>query len=238
MKKQVNLDQQTILLLYKKNKSYIIPVLVIITCLFLFFALIIPQINNLLELQKQLRSEQDKLSLLKANLVSLTNLDASTLESQYNITTSVLPVNKDFAGIINAVSIAAGKTGLSVGDYDFAVGDVSKPQTNVTKFPFMQLSINLLGDVTSASKFISELYKTAPLCEVVSLDSSFNSISVTINFYFKTIPPVNFKEEVPLQGISSKNQAILNDVSSWSNTSTIRREIVVPAKPELNPMPF
>jgi hypothetical protein len=242
MKKQINIDQETIMFLYRKNKSYILPISVIVICVFLFLQIIVPQINGLFELQKQLKSEQDKLTMLKKNLTSLSNLDSSVLDSQYNISTSVLPVNKDFAGIINAVSIAAGKTGLSVGDYDFTVGDVSKPQTEVTKFPFLQLSVNLLGNISSGSRFITELNKTAPLSEVVSLSSSSNSISVGINFYYKTIPPVNFKEENPIQMLSSKSQAVFDNISNWSNISTFTSSSAPSASASssgtTNPMPF
>jgi len=228
------------MLLYRKNKNYILPISVILICVFLFFQVIIPQISGLFELQKQSKIEQDKLATLKGNLTSLTNLDSSVLDSRYKITTAVLPINKDFAGIINAVSIAASKTGLSVGDYDFLVGDISKPKTAVTKFPFLQLSVNLLGDITSASNFTSELYKTAPLSEVISLNSSFNSMSITINFYYKTIPPINFKEEIPLQTLSPKSQEILDNISKWSNASFLDDASAVPASSSgsVNLMPF
>jgi len=219
MKKKINIDQETIVFLYKKNKNYILPVLIIFVCIFLFFQVIIPQINNLFELQKQAKVEQVKLETLRKNLTSLTNLDPSVLESQYKIATAVFPVNKDFAGIIGAISVAAGKSGLLVGDYDFSVGDVSKPQTDVKKFPFLKISVNLSGDIKNASGFISELYKTAPLSEVVSLSSSTNSISLTINFYYKTIPPINFKEEIPLQALSVDSRKHLADIAKWSNLS-------------------
>lgn len=238
MKKQTSINEETIKLLYKGYKDYIIPVAVIIVCVLLFFMVIVPQINGLLELQKQLKSEQVKLATLQKNLTALTNLDASILNSQYEISSSTLPVGKDFAGVINAVSIAAGKTGLAVGDYGFKVGEITKLQTDVTKFPFLQLSVNLLGDITGGSKFIAELQKIAPISEVISLSSSFNSISVTINFYYKTIPPINFNEEIPLQTLSAKNQAVLDKISSWSNVLADAPVIPSTTSGRVNPMPF
>jgi hypothetical protein len=238
MKKQISINQETIMLLYKKNKNYILPISVIIICIFLFFQVIMPQINGLFQLQKQLQSEQEKLAKLKNNLTSLSNLDSSVLDTQYKITSAVLPVNKDFTGIINAISISAAKTGLSVGDYNFVVGDISNPQTNVTKFPYLQLSVNLLGDIKNGSEFVSELYKTAPLSEVISLSSSVDSISISINFYYKTIPPINFNEEVPLQTISPKNQTMVDKISGWSNASILNPEMSGSSSGGLNPMPF
>ncbi|MFH1187164.1 MAG: hypothetical protein V1697_03270 [Candidatus Levyibacteriota bacterium] len=237
MKKSVDIDKEAVIILYKKNKEYFLPLGIILVCLALFILVIIPQIYSLFDLQAESKRESEKLNTLKINYTNLINLDNTTLESQYNVASAVLPVGKDFAGILNAVSIAASKANVSLGAFEFNVGDLSKPPSSVKKFPLLELSINLDGDSNGAAKFISELYKTAPLSEVITLRTYYYSIYAKINFYYKAVPPVNFREETPLRMLSQSDLTILKNVSKWANT---KREIVVPstASEDINTTPF
>ncbi|HZJ18551.1 MAG TPA: hypothetical protein VFD45_02960 [Patescibacteria group bacterium] len=226
MKKNINIDKEVITVLYKKNKEYFLPLGIIIICVALFIFVIIPQIYSLFDLQKKSKQEFEKLNVLKTNYTNLLNINDATLTSQYNVTSSVLPVGKDFAGILNAVSIAASKAGLSLGAFEFSVGDLSKPPTSVKKFPILELTLNLEGDTNGASRFIKELYKTAPISEIINVKTNYNSVNATINFYYKAIPPVNFNEQTPLKMLSGADLTVLSGISKWANTE---RQIISPS---------
>lgn len=219
MKKNINIDKETLTVLYKKNKEYLLPIAITIVCVLLFVFVIIPQIYSLFDLQREVKRETVKLNILKTNYTNLLNINDSTLESQYRVSSSVLPVGKDFAGILNAVSIAASKANVSIGAFEFSVGDLSKSPTFVKKFPILELTLNLDGDANGASRFISELYKTAPISEIVTLKTYFSSINTTVNFYYKAVPSVNFKEETPLKLLSGSEFTVLDKISKWANTN-------------------
>jgi len=230
MKKNINIDKEVLIVLYKKNKEYLLPIGIIIVCLLLFFFVIVPQIYSLFDLQSEAKRESEKLNILKTNYTNLLNMNDAILKSQYDVSSSALPVSKDFAGILNAVSIAASKAEVSIGAFEFNVGDISKPPTSVRKFPILELTLNLIGDANGASRFIKELYKTAPISEIVTLKTYYNSISTTINFYYKAVPPVNFKGETPVKLLSGADLTVFDKISKWANTD---RELV----PSINAAP-
>lgn len=223
MKKKTNINKELIIVLYKKNKEYLLPIGIVIICLLLFSFVIIPQIYSLFDLKAEAKQESKKLNILKTNYANLLNMNDTTLKSQYDVSSSVLPVGKDFAGILNAVSIAASKAEVSIGAFEFSVGDISKPPTSVKKFPILELSLNLDGDANGASRFIKELYKTAPISEIITLKTYYSSISTTINFYYKAVPPVSFKGETPIKLLSGADLTVFNKISKWENTN---RELV------------
>lgn len=231
MKKNINIDKEALTVLYKKNKEYLLPIVIITVCFSLFIFVIIPQIYSLFDLKAEARRESEKLNILKTNYTNLLNVNDSTLESQYRVSSSVLPVGKDFAGILNAVSIAASKADVSIGAFEFRVGDLSKPPTSVKKFPILELTLNLNGDANGASRFISELYKTAPISEIITLKTYYNSINTTINFYYKAIPSVSFKEETPLKLLSEADIIVFDNISKWVNTN---RELSSPLEASLS----
>src|ERR1035437_2119042 len=163
MKKKVNIDSTTFWFLYRRYKEYLLPVGVIIACVLLSLLVIIPQFQNFLNTQQQAKAESNKLVILKNNLNFLTNMDESQMDSQLQIVSGALPPNKDFEGILNGISVAANKAGVFLGDYEFQVGEITKPSLNIQSFPSLQLSLTINGGVSGVTRFMTELYKTFPL---------------------------------------------------------------------------
>ena len=64
---------------------------------------------------------------------------APCLIVSFPMVSSALPEDKDFEGIINAISIAAGKSGASLDDYDFAVEVLRMLLLSVGGYPFLTL---------------------------------------------------------------------------------------------------
>lgn len=219
MNKKVNLDLNTILVVYKKNKDLIIPILVIAVCILIFAKVIIPQVLNFSSVQEEVRLEANKLTTLKNNLTFLTNLDQKTLDSQFETVSQALPPGKDFAGILNSISAVANLAGVSVGEFEFQVGDLTKPpQLGLKRFPSLEIVINIDGGVNGAEKFISELYKTVPLAEVTGVKVSGETGILTLSFYFKPYPPIGFNDNAPIRHLSDKDQNLINTISAWRET--------------------
>jgi len=214
MKKALNTDSLKII--YQQYKDYLLPSGIIVVCLILFFYLIIPQLLNFSDLQKQMDVENQKLTVLKNNLNYLSSVDEGSLSNQYKITTSILPKQKDFASVLNAVSVAAGKASVSLGDFEFQVGDLLAT-TTVKGYPFLELNLNLSGDVPGLVRFLDEIYKTAPVAEVTSLQASGESFSLTIHFYYQAIPPVNLRNDSPIKAVSAADQNTITQISAWNN---------------------
>lgn len=242
MKKKVNIDSTTFWFLYRRYKEYLLPVGVIFTCILLFLFLIIPQFQSFLDTQQQAKVESSKLLILKNNLSLLTNIDESQMDSQLQIVSTVLPSNKDFSGILDGISVAANKAGVFLGDYEFQVGDISKPSVTIQSFPFLQLSLTITGGESGVTRFMAELYKTAPLAEITSVKITSTESQITALFYYKPFPPIGFNDNAPINPVSAQELSVINTLSSWNNATTVSEPAlqgsVASSSGGVNPEPF
>lgn len=230
--KKVNLSVDTAETVYRHYKGYLLPVIIILSCFLILFLIIIPQAQQYFSAREVLKTEEQKLSVLKNNYNFLSSLDDAKLDSDLKSLSSVLPGEKDFAGIINAISIVSAKTGVTIGDFEFAVGDLSKTNPNDPVFPSIKITANLGGSAKAVAGFISELYKTAPLAEVTVIKLTGSSSSLTILFYYKTFPPQNINEETPIVPFSTQGVQLISDISKWNNNAI--GESFLPLLPGLN----
>ena len=212
-----SLNQDALREIYKQYKNYLMPLGIMVVSLLLFFYIILPQIANFTDLQKQLVMENQKLTVLKTNLNYLSSLDASSLDSNFKIASLVLPKEKDFIGILGAISEAAGKASVSVGDYQFKVGDLEGARITAKGPPFLDMDLAINGSSSDLMRFMGELQKTAPINEVIGGATVGITSTLTIRFYYSAIPPVNLKADTAIKPISADNQIILNNLLSWNN---------------------
>ncbi|HZQ29657.1 MAG TPA: hypothetical protein VFA93_01095, partial [Patescibacteria group bacterium] len=144
---KLSLDKETLILLYRKHKDYIVSVAIIIVCFILLIQVTIPQIADLSVRQQEVKTERDKLNSLSNNLSILSSITQDSLDQELSLTTSALPIEKNFTGILNSVTISANKSGVFLGDYEFQVGDLSKTTVIGKSLPSLQLSLSVNGGV-------------------------------------------------------------------------------------------
>ncbi|MCL6096446.1 MAG: hypothetical protein M1444_02055 [Patescibacteria group bacterium] len=242
MKKKVNIDSTTFWFLYGRYREYLLPIGVIFACILLFFLLIIPQFQNFLDTQEQAKVEANKLLVLRSNLNLLTNMDESQTDSQLQIASTTLPPNKDFSGILDGISAAANKAGVFLGDYEFQVGDISKPSLSIQSFPFLQLTLTINGGVNGVTKFMTELYKTVPLSEVTSVKVTNTNSEITAIFYYRPFPPLGFNNSAPISPVSSQGLSTINTLSLWNNAVKVNQPVLqapqASSSGRTNPNPF
>ena len=215
MKPKFSLDKGTYKVLYERYREYIVPFAVIFACLVLIVRIIIPQVQDFIATVNTVKELQGQILVLKNNVQFLTGLDDSTLDSQIRIASSALPVEKDFAGILNAISLASARSGASLGDFSFAVGELSTMSAQLAPQPSIQVALTVSGDVFLAQRFIQELSKTVPLSEVLNVAVSGRSASLTTVFYYRVFPPIQFDASMQLSDLSQNEEQLLNKLSSW-----------------------
>lgn len=228
MKRKVNIDATTLRFLYIRYKEYLLPVGVIIACILLFVFVIIPQFQNLLDAQQQAKIESNKLAVLRNNLNLLTNLSEPQLDSQLKVVTKVMPPEKDFGGILNGISLAANKAGVSLGDYEFQVGNINKPALIVQAYPSLEIILTINGGIADVGRFLEELYKTAPLCEITNIKVNSSDSQVTALFFYRPFPPIGFNDTAPIETISPQGVSTINNLSTWNNIPDITQSVLVP----------
>lgn len=215
MNTKLSFDKGTFGILYQRYREYIVPVATLFVCAALIVGVVIPQIQEFVETQNHVKEIQGQIAVLKNNVQFLTSLDDSALDSKMGIASSALPAEKDFAGILNAITTASARSGVSLGDFSFAVGELSTKSAQVTPQPSIQVALTVSGSVLSTQRFIQELSKTMPLSEVLNAAISGNSSTLTTVFYYRVFPPIKFDERTPLSGLSQSEEQLLNKLASW-----------------------
>lgn len=227
MNRKVNTRANLTRYLYDNYKEFFLPFGIFVVSLLIFINFTLPQIKNLLDLDAKIKLQNEKLQVMKDNLNKLSAMDSSTLESQRTISSRALPSDKDFAGVLNAVSQAALKSQVILGDYGFEVGDIKKIESDV-KYPGFKLTLDLVGGPQEMQRFMEELYKTVPISEVIAVKSSPDSSQVTAIFYYKAEPPVKIRNDVPVKMISKEGSIMLSEISTWTNAQAESALIIPP----------
>lgn len=215
MKPKFSFDKGVYKILYERYREYIAPFVVIFVCFVLILKIIIPQVQDFIETANTAKEIQSQTPVLKNNVQFLTSLNDSTLDSKMRIASLALPAEKDFVGILNGITTAAAKAGVSLGDFSFEVGELSTESAQLAGQPTIAVALTVGGDVFSVQRFIQELSKTLPLSEVLNVVIGGSSSSLTTVFYYKVFPPIQFDVNKQLSGLSQSEEQLLNKLSSW-----------------------
>lgn len=212
MNKKVNLDIEVLKTLYSENKESLIPIGMIFASIVLMIFFIVPQVNGFFQKQNQIAREKEKLNNLKESLSTLSKESDLTLDSNLKIVSQALPPNKDFAAILNAISSTASVTGVSLGDFEFQIGNITKENIIPTGTPNIKISLNISGSTSQTIAFIKELRKTIPISQVAGAKSSGSFAAIEIVFYYKPFPPQGVTDPEKIRPVSPANQKIIDDI--------------------------
>lgn len=229
--KKVNIDVDTISVLYRHYKQYLLPLGIIAASFLVLFFIVIPQTQQYLTNSDSLKTEQQKLEILRNNNNFLSNLDESKTNDQLQMLSAVLPSGKDFAGVMNSISLNASKANVSVENFEFQVGDLSKGQEMPVTYPFLKLSLKVSGSTSSLMSFMNSLNKSAPVAQINTIKLDGNEADLDIFFYYKPFPAQAVSDEEPISDLTSKDNAFLTELSSWGNVSNQSSSILLPLIP-------
>lgn len=214
--KQV-VDENTLRILYEKHKVYLIPAIVVAVSILLFFAAVIPQIENFFSLQAKTENTKERTVVIKSNVALLSSLNKGDLGDKLQTVVSALPVEKDFAGILRVIAFAAEDAHVTLGDFSFVVGSLNGQATKITNALPIEVDLTISSDIFGAKRFIEALTQRFPLSEVTSLQISDKSSSMKAFFYYKPLPQFAFDENKKIEGLSQKDTAFFTTLSSFKS---------------------
>lgn len=207
---------------YSKIKPYTMSVIMVMVSVILIFVAIIPQLGDLFSTISQRNEALAKLQIVKNNFSILKNADSSILDSQLNIVLKALPQNKDFESVLNIISKSAASSGVTLGSYEFKVGDLSKTdKTETGQFPNLSVSIIINDGAIGASRFMTQLASSLPLSEVKNIDVNGNFSNLTLLFYYKSLPSLKFPADVAIPILNIKQKQTLDQLSKWDRSSGV-----------------
>lgn len=209
-----HIDINILRLLYSRYKDFIVPFLVIVVVIGLFLKVTGPAIQDLFKGYEEQKTAMLTLGNMRNKLNFLKGVDDSSIDSQFRIVTRTLPVDKDFTGVLNAISDASNKSGAVLGGFKFVVGSLSKVE-DISEYPSLNLSITLSGNVKAVDNFIGILVKTLPLSEVTKISSQMTSSTIAIDFYYKVIKPSKYDDSLPLSIVSANGRSLIDELSTF-----------------------
>jgi hypothetical protein len=215
--KKINVDFENLALLYKHYKEFLLPVGVILVSILVIIYVIFPQIQQYFNSQNLVKAEQLKLDTLRNNYSLLTSSDDATITADLNTLSLALPSQKDFAGIIDAISYVSAKTGVTVGNFEFSLGNLSASNFGGTVYPSTKTDLSLEGSAKNIVNFTHEIVKTMPVAEVTAVNITGGTGSLTILFYYKPFPSQNISDQTQIVPLSAKQVSLMKDISSWNS---------------------
>lgn len=222
MNRKINADLKSLKFIFNRNKPYILPSVIILTSIILFWQFVIPQFKILLVTREEAKQASLKLQTLKENLNVLTNIDEKSLDARLQILNLALPLNKDFSGILNSIYYTSQKTGVNLGSFSLQIGDLTDTKKK-DDFPTISLSIPMNANAIAVNSFLETITKTVPLSEVTAIKIRDVNSVIRISFYYKPLGFANYKEETSINPLTQKGLSIISKLSSFENTSSFQK---------------
>ncbi len=206
---------------YKDTPYYSIGIIVLVflVSIILFFQLVLPQISSWFSIRDEIIATRNRIDTINQNINFIDKMDKQELDNDVAITTSALPFEKGFGGMVNALTDASITSGVSLNDYSFEVGDVASVSGQVNNLAkdlsTVKLTVTVTGSPNGVIIFLNEINKRVPLSEVTDVDGDNFTTTITLQFYQKQFPKIVFKDDQPFTAISQKEATLLETFSSW-----------------------
>ena len=230
---------------YKDTKFFLMSIfaIVIFVCTILIITVIIPQIKNYLVIRQQIVAKKEMINNINKNIELIQSIDKLELNNQLELLTTALPTNKEFVSILNSLSDASIRAGVTLSDFNFNVGKVAsdsgvptqidessiEPTVSTEDIPVddmgsdsnngLDVTIAINGNFRNISLFLEQIAKSLPLSEVTSVNAEKNVATISIKFYYKAFPKLKYEEQELLQPLSEKELQIISLISSWNRNS-------------------
>ncbi len=220
MNEKIDADLKSLKIIFDRNKPYILPIIIILTCIILIWQFVIPQFKTLLTAQEDVRQASLRLQTLKENLNALTNIDEKSLDAQLRVLNLALPQDKDFSAILNSIYHASQKTNVSLGNFSLQIGDILSTDKKDNPST-ISLSIPVNASIAALNNFAETISKTVPLSEITLIKIRDRTSVIKLSFYYKPLDLSNFKEDARIIPISQKGLTLINSLSGFENVSSL-----------------
>ena len=209
-------NQNLLAFFYIKYKAFVLPSSIILACICAFLFGIIPQLQIYFSNQDTVKSDQETISVIQENINTLALLKEADVNENLALTSTALPIEKDFTGILNAISSAASIANVGLGDYTFEVGDILGKNSAIQNGQLtIQITLSIIGDLASVQRFIDTLDKEFPLSEVTSIHNHGSTgADITAIFFYKPLSNVNPIATAPLPKLSIPQQKLLTGLKN------------------------
>jgi hypothetical protein len=201
-----------------RYKAIVLPLVFIVSSLFILIQVLIPSFSSLGDLRKELSNEKDKLSKYQNSVKTLKSLNDEALKKDLEVVSRALPTSKDIQGIYLALTNVSLKSGVALRGFTVNAGAVyNKNEKEIrtdSEFPSVRVEAELSGlDAGNTKNFSDELNNEFPLSKITSLESVNGQGKVTVEFYYRPYDLTAINNEIVLP-VSDNERKILDFLSS------------------------
>lgn len=206
-------------LIKRKYKEFLVPIGVMLACVVVFFIVVIPQFQSYLDKREEVKQVRARIEVLKSNVSVLSGIQDGQQDIDFQLSLLGIPAEKDYAGIITAISQASSKTGVGIDDYQFQVGPLATQSAKeLTEKLFITFSLDVKGGTSDLARFVPTLYSTLPLSKVSEFDSQPNFSSLSVAFYYKPLPVEDFHLDSALTPLTTNERLLLDQLTSFQES--------------------
>ncbi len=210
--------------IYRKRKNQLLPLAMGFASFFVLFRIILPQWSDIQDTMQLVNSKTEAVAAKEETVSLLNSMSLESVNTDYELITTALPVQKDIVLIFSELNSAAAAAGVELGGFTVKVGGVYAADTptqtaskSLNGIPYLNTLVNVNGNNENVRKFALELYKSIPLVEIKTIDISKRDARYDVNFYFKpvTIRPTN-SDNTALKSLSVAERKQLEDLKAWN----------------------
>jgi len=207
----------------KRYKKDLLPLALSVGGFIMLVRIIIPQFGIISDLNNQITSQIDTNVRLNESIEALNGINESELERDYELAMQALPTDKSIGAVFEALTIAAGKSNVTIGGLNIQVGSVYSQETgkikesNVDGVPFLNMIVRVSGTNTiDITNFAQALYETLPVAEINTISVSDTAGEFDVNFYFKPINEAGFKAQTQVAPLTPAQRELITKLETWS----------------------
>ena len=224
-------------LINRRSMAIAISLFAVCACLVVFA--IIPQFQEILDLNSQLSNEKPKLEKLQKKLVELDNIQFNPEFSQKEFVDAALPSKKPLLELLTSLHTISEADRVSISEFSLNPGLIAsseaeiqaeaKKQSKNEGIDSIDLEMTIEGTFEDVGKFLIDLEKISPFTTIVQLGLSSTAggddfteqandiqAQITTKSYFFT-QSVAAAVEAPLPTLSQQEIGVLQELANFSN---------------------
>jgi hypothetical protein len=199
------------------------------------FVLAYNQTNGALAANRQLKTEQQKLTQLDRKAQELEQLKLSPEFAQADVINRVLPSHKPLLELLNNLNNVAGQTTVAITEFEINPGEIASDSTQATKQPAakkkstdfdqLDLKLTIVGDLAQIRNFMDLIERVSPMTTITSLSvdrqsgdtelSSATRADLALSTYYYT-KSISSALSSPLPEISAREREVFQAILAFT----------------------
>ena len=203
-----------------KLSIYAFPVISGVVILILMVGIILPRVQAVFTLRKEISQLKQKVEAMDKKLVTLRGFNQNLLADDVKKVEIALPSEKDLSSILSNLESLAAETGVAIAGVQTTPGEV-KPASGKGETDNLPVKVTITGDFGQIKSFLGRLVSASRLMSAESLAVSANpsattaslSASLDLAAYFQIPTVVQFNVDEPVQTLNSEEEKILTKIT-------------------------